>query len=235
MKAYPLYFVVAKLKQKQVHLMIIMVFAFKCIADFLLNGKDYEVSRPTVCLSALCGRSNCFWKHTGYIRNVLDNEEPVSVAVPRFRCKFCGLVISCLFSFLVPYRRFSAEVVGGSAEAYAAGSVASALLSYRKIAENLNCSRMAVFRWTEFLGKKAGKLRGQVQKEFMLAGGTWEELSAIPEDGRSPSSGKAKSEEKETLLNELFGLVEISKIFIGSTQRILEKLHTHFLRNIESK
>ena len=215
--------------------MIIMVFAFKCLSDYLLSGKDYEAPRPVVCPGEDCGLSNCFWKHTGFNRNVLDLDESVSVKVQRFRCKFCGLVVSCLFSFLVPYRRYSAEVVGNSVEVYATARVTKPLESYRRIAENLNCSRMAVFRWTEFLGKNAPKLQGQVQKEFMLTGGAWQELSAIPEGGKSPSIGRARSVEKESLLNDLFGLVEVSKVFLGSTQSVLEKLHAQFLKNIESR
>lgn len=215
--------------------MIIMVFAFKCLAEYLSEGKDYEVPRPEVCPGEDCGLSNCFWKHTGYSRDVLDLDQLVSVNVQRFRCKFCGQVVSCLFSFLVPYRRYSAEVIGGSVEVYATAPAAKAVESYMRIAGNLNCSRMAVFRWTELLGKNAQKLLVQAQKEFMLAGGAWEELSAIPEGGKSPSMGRAKSVEKKSLLNDLFGLVEVSKVFLGSKQSVLEKLHTHFLKNIESR
>lgn len=235
MKVYPPYFVVAKLKQRQVQTMIIIVFAFKCLAEYVSEGKDYEVSRPTVCPGEQCGQRNCFWKHTGYSRDVLGNDEPVSVRIERFRCKFCRLVVSCLFSFLVPYRRYSAAVVGNSAEVYATAPAAEPLESYRRIAENQNCSRMAVFRWTKFLGENAKRLQGQVQKEFMLTGGAWEQLSAIPEGGKCPSIGRTKSVAKASLLNDLFGLIEISKIFLSATESVLEKLHTQFLKNIESR
>lgn len=215
--------------------MIIIVFAFKCLADYLLNGKNYEVPRPQVCPSERCGLSDCFWKHTGYTRAVLDMEEPVTMKVQRFRCKFCGLVVSCLFSFLVSYRRYSAAVVGAGAEVYATAPVAKPLASYRRIAENLNCSRMAVFSWVGFLGEKAKRLQLQVQKEFVLAGGGWEQLSAIGEGGESPSMVRARSVEKASWLNDLFRLIEISKLFLGARERVLEKLHAQFLKNIESR
>ena len=214
--------------------MIIIDSAFKSLAEYLSDGKGYEVSRPAVCPWVSCGESNCFWKHTAYSRDVLDNEEPVSLTIQRFKCRYCGLVVSYLFSFLVPYRRYSATVVAGSAELYATAPVLKALASYRKIADNVGCARMSVFRWVESLGTKSQGLRSQVQKEFMLAGRAWQTLSAVPEEGKSPSAGRAKSTEKEKRLNELFGLVEISKVFFCSVESVLEKLHTYFLKNVES-
>lgn len=215
--------------------MMIIVSAFTCLADYRVNGKDYKTPRPAVCPSERCQQSDCFWKHTGFNRDVLDLDEPVTVRIERFRCKFCGLVVSCLFSFLVPYRRYSAEVVAAGAEDYATEPAAKPLGSYRRIAENLNCSRMAVFRWTGFLGRKAKRLQGQVQKEFILAGGGWEELAAIAEGGTSPSIARAKSAEKRSQLNDLVRLVELSKVMLAAAESVLFKLHAQFLKNIESR
>ena len=77
------------------------------------------------------------------------------------------------------------------------------LKSYRKIADNVGCTRMSVFRWVRLLATRAHDLRCQMQKEFMLAGGAWQTLSAVPEEGKSPSAGRAKSTEKEKRPNEL--------------------------------
>lgn len=214
--------------------MMIIDFAFKSLAEYLSDGKGYEVPRPDVCPLPLCSESNCFWKHTAYSRYVIENEVLVSLTIPRFRCRYCGLVVSYLFSFLVPYRRYSATVVADSADLYATAPVSKALASYRKIADNVGCARMSVFRWVESLGTKSQGLRSQVQKEFMLAGRAWQTLSTVSEEGKSPSAGRAKSTEKKKRLNELFGLVEISKVFFFSVKSVLEKLHTYFLKNVES-
>jgi hypothetical protein len=96
---------------------------------------------------------------------------------------------------------------------------------------------MSVFRWTDLLGTRSKRLHRQIQKEFMLAGLPWQGLSAVPEHPVSPSSVRAKSEEKKARLNGLLGLVELSKVFIGSAAAasVLEELHAYFLKNIESR
>jgi hypothetical protein len=94
---------------------------------------------------------------------------------------------------------------------------------------------MSVFRWTDFLGAKSHGMHCQVQKEFMLSGRPWQTLSAIPEQGTSPSSARAKSAGKMVRLNGLFLLIEISKVFFESAACVLEELHAHFLKNIESR
>src|SRR5271156_4431702 len=81
------------------------------VADqYVENGKDLEVERPSRCPRETCNRRDCFWRHTGYYRQVKEEDESVSVRIQRFMCRYCGLVISCLFSFLVPYRQGSARV-----------------------------------------------------------------------------------------------------------------------------
>jgi hypothetical protein len=94
---------------------------------------------------------------------------------------------------------------------------------------------MSVWRWVNSVGKKSLGLHGQVQKEYILSGQPWEMLSEVPEQGSSPSSSRAKSMTKMLQLNQLFLLIEISTLFFRSTTHVLEKLHTHFLNNIESK
>lgn len=215
--------------------MIIISFVFRSLAEYLVKGKELEVVRPDTCPKPSCRRKDCFWKHTAYSRQVQDGDEPVSIKIQRFKCRYCDLVVSCLFSFLVPYRRHSARVVADSIETYATAPATAPLESYRKLADDRGCTRMSVFRWTDFLGTKSRDLLCQVQKEFMLCGRPWQMLSSVPEHPTSPSSSRAKSQEKKEKLNGLFGLVEIAKAFIGSAEYVLEELHAHFLKNIESR
>ena len=99
--------------------MIIIVFAFKSLAEYLIRNVNYEVERPDSCPRRSCRRRHCFWKHTGYTRHAHDGGEPVLLRIQRFRCRYCHLVVSCLFSFLVSYRRYSAQIVAGCTEIYA--------------------------------------------------------------------------------------------------------------------
>jgi hypothetical protein len=214
--------------------MMIIYFTFKSLAEYLAAGNKTEVARPDEC--AFCRRRDCFWKHTGYDRLAQDgDEEAVSIRIQRFYCKYCTLVVSCLFSFLAPYRRHSAKIVGESVERYVTAPAIVPLESYRKIALDHNCGRMSVWHWVNNVEKKSLGLHCQVQKEFILSGRPWQMLSAVPEQSTSPSSDRAKSVGKKEQLNQLFLLIEISKLFFGSTACVLEKLHAHFLKNIESK
>jgi hypothetical protein len=215
--------------------MIIIVFAFKSLAEYMARSITYEVERPDSCPRRSCRRQRCFWKHTAYERHAQDGGEPVLLEIQRFRCRYCHLVISCLFSFLVAYRRHTAKIVSACIEIYATAPAVAPLESYRKLADDHGCSRMSVWRWVAFLAEKSDGLHGQVQKEFMLGGQPWQMLSSVPGKGTSPSSGRAKSAQKQECLNALFLLIEISKVFLGSVTSALEALHAHFLKNIESR
>jgi len=215
--------------------MIIIVFAFKSLAEYLNRNVNYEVERPDSCPRRSCRRRHFFWKHTGYTRHAHDGGEPELLRIQRFRCRYCHLVVSCLFSFLVSYRRYSAQIVAICTEIYATAPAIAPLESYRKIAGDQGCSRMSLWRWVKLLGKRSQDLQCQVQKEFMLSGLPWQKLSTVPEKAMSPSSCRAKSANKQEQLNGLFLLIEISKVFLGSVAVALEQLHAHFLKNIESR
>jgi hypothetical protein len=107
--------------------------------------------------------------------------------------------------------------------------------SYRKIADDGGWSRMSVFHWVDALAAKSRGLQAEVQKEYMLTGRPWQLLALVNEHATSSSSSRAKSVEKGERLNELLQLVEITKVFFGTAPCVLEKLHAHFLKNIESR
>jgi hypothetical protein len=52
------------------------------------------------------------------------------LAILRFRCGKCGKTVSRPLSWLVPYKRFSAEMIAGGVEAYEAAET-----SYRKVSD----------------------------------------------------------------------------------------------------
>jgi hypothetical protein len=158
-----------------------------------------------------------------------EGELAAEVTIQRFICKYCSLVISCLFSFLVAYRRYTASLIGQCVEAYGAKPN-----SYRKVAGSL-CGdiglRSSVFRWTNLLSVKASQLLLLVQKECMLMRRTWQELATVTEQGSCPNAWKAKSEKKSEQLNKLRQLIDMSRLLVLSG---LENLHAHFLKIVES-
>jgi hypothetical protein len=207
--------------------MIIHVSDFNSLGDYIAAGSKHEVERPKDCAS--CGNSACFWKHSTYNRIACEGELTAEVKVQRFICKYCSLVISCLFNFLVAYRRYTASLIGQCIEAYGAKPN-----SYREVAGNL-CGdigvRSSIFRWTNLLSAKASQLLLLVQKECILSGRSWQELAAVTEQVDCPNKWKAKSEEKGEQLNKLAQLIDMSQLLVADG---LEKLHAHFLKKVES-
>jgi transposase-like protein len=72
-------------------------FAGKNVLDFVL--------RPDVC--PRCGELHAFHNHGRYSRFV----DELEIWIARFRCTFCGLDVSILPSFAMPYRNRSVKVV----------------------------------------------------------------------------------------------------------------------------
>jgi hypothetical protein len=210
--------------------MMIHVSGLNSLSEHEAAGGKYEVERPRICPS--CGKSDCFWKHSTYSRTACEGELTAKVKIQRFICKYCSLVISCLFSFLIAYRRYTASLVGQCIEAY--GAQAN---SYRKVAEN-KCGdmgfRSSVYRWTKLLSVRAGRLLLLVQKECILMGRRWEELATVSEQRDCPNGWKAKSEKKGHQLNELAQLIDMSGLLVLCDKSILENLHAHFLKMVES-
>ena len=208
--------------------MMIHVSDFNSLENYVAAGGKYEVERPKTC--AACGRSNCFWKHSTYSRIACEGELTAEVKIQRFICKYCSLVISCLFSFLVAYRRYTASLIGQCIEAYGASPN-----SYREVAGSL-CGdiglRSSVFRWVNLLSVKARELLLLVQKECILSGRTWQELAAVTEQGDCPNGWKARSQKKGIQLNQLRQLVDMSRLLVADG---LENLHAHFLKMVESR
>src|ERR1700730_12427474 len=138
--------------------MIIPVNGVNTLADYI-RRKEYldKELRPLFCPS--CKREKTFWRHGGYERRVLMGVEDVAVRINRFRCGKCGLVASCIFSFMGPYLRFASGVVAQGIQSY--GEVE---ISYVKLASELTdlqsdspakpCSTQ-VFRWVERLARSA--------------------------------------------------------------------------------
>jgi hypothetical protein len=154
--------------------------------------------------------------------------------VPRFICSFCSRTISVLFSFLIPYRRFT-EAVSKAIQDYATKKT-----TYREEAEEVSVldfsgppkpSHVQVFRWVKFMAEKAESLLFLAQQELALKG-QWHLINES--DSQCPNSYKARTIGKADLLNKLAKLINLAAGLIGTSSNVLGYLHSYFLQNVES-
>lgn len=98
---------------------------------FELDGK-VEVLRPSRCLRPKeeCGSLEPLRKNGTYPRQVIYWGMLFVLAILRFRCGNCGKTVSRPLSWLVPYKRFSAEMIAAGVEAYVAEQT-----SYRNVSD----------------------------------------------------------------------------------------------------
>lgn len=212
--------------------MIIIDFSFRSLDEYRKAGKEARPKRPQKCPG--CGNTKCLWKHSAYYRKTTDGDETVDVRIGRFRCRYCHLVLSCIFSFLIPYRRHTTRVIAASVEEYAVTPLQiPQVASYRKIAGNRGCSRMAVFRWTDLLASRAELLHYQIQKEYILRGQDWRTLLQVGERRTLTNAALAHSAKKRNLLESLYLLAAISSLFLSTATDVFERLHTYFLKASE--
>src|SRR5580692_8293987 len=98
--------------------MIIPVSVPSTLVEYLKVKDQIDVPRPASCPK--CAATNTFWRHDHFERKAMEGELTGSVRIQRFLCRACGLAVSCLFAFLVPYRQFTAAIVAKAVEGYAA-------------------------------------------------------------------------------------------------------------------
>lgn len=102
------------------------------VRQFFELGGKVEVPRPSLCLRSKeeCGSLEPLRKNGTYPRQVIYWGMLFVLAILRFRCGKCGKTVSRPLGWLVPYKRFSAEMIATGVEAYV-----EALTSYRKLSD----------------------------------------------------------------------------------------------------
>jgi hypothetical protein len=93
------------------------------VKEFFIKQGEVEIPRPQQCLNSECGLKEPLWKNGSYIRQVIYWGFLFFVSINRFRCWRCSKTASCPYSWLIPYRRSSVEVVVAAIEAYASQEV----------------------------------------------------------------------------------------------------------------
>ncbi len=105
------------------------------VRQFFELGGEVEVARPSRCLrpKGECGSLEPLRKNGRYPRQVIYWGMLFVLAILRFRCGKCGKTVSRPLSWLVPYKRFSAEMIAAGVEAYV-----EAESSYRKVSDTVS-------------------------------------------------------------------------------------------------
>ena len=216
--------------------MILVDHSFSSLEDYRQRSMKFDVSRPEVCQG--CTRQDCFWKHGSYVRQASEGDECVDVRIQRFICRYadCRLIVSCLFSFLVPYRRYTAGFVAQAIEEYVEdGEPVEARRSYRRIADERGSSRMSVFRWTDLLSGRAKMLQYQIQKEHMMRGGSHQDCFQGKICSGSQNAKFALSVEKRERLENLSLVIAMARQFLLIVPVVLVDLYAYFLKMSESR
>ena len=102
------------------------------VRQFFELGGQVEVPRPSRCPRPKeeCGGLEPLRKNGKYSRQVIYWGMLFVMAILRFRCGKCGKTVSRPLGWLVPYKRFSAEMIAAGVEAYL-----EAETSYRKVSD----------------------------------------------------------------------------------------------------
>lgn len=219
--------------------MIILASVCGTLEEYLLAGGQPHVDPPASC--ARCFATAPFRRHSGYWRTAIEGKVTADIRVSRFRCRICNLVVSVLFGFLLPYRRFSVRAVAAAIEGYATQN-----LTYREQAEEVSGlagdgqestdsserTRPAVsqvFRWVKIVCNKTEWLLLQVQKELVLSG------KFVDITGKCPRAPHAKSEQKKFALNRLATVFAFGSQLLAASDKIASALHAYFLAFAETK
>lgn len=210
--------------------MIIPVIGIKTLEDYKRKLAEGTLDdRPTQC--PCCLNRDTFWKHGSYKRRVVCDGVTEMVRINRYACGTCGQSVSCLFSFLVPYRQFLSRDLAESIE-----RIASSDTTYLALAVELNdsdceplrpsCSQ--VFRWIDAFSKKASRILFAFQKEAVMRNSN---LVLDQDLVECPAATRSRNARKRQNLHEITEFVLMAKRILG--QRI-ENTHAFFLSEVET-
>jgi hypothetical protein len=215
--------------------MIIPVNGVDTLADYEARREDLDKNfRPVTCPT--CQKENTFWRHGKYSRKVFVGAEFVVVRINRFKCGDCALVVSCVFSFIVPYVRFAASTVSRAVQKFSDEES-----SYAELASEVSDlttdvppkpSSTQIFRWVHRLARRSKSLLFHLQKELVMRSSADLLRNFIPRE--APNEKHARSEHKRQLLRELAELAQMLRLFTQNTVDTIYTMHAFFLCEVES-
>ena len=156
--------------------MIVPVESIVCnsVLKFFEMGGNVEVPRPSRCPRPKeeCGSLEPLRRNGTYPRQVIYWGMLFVLSILRFRCGKCGKTVSRPLSWLVPYKRFSAEMIAAGVEAYVVVET-----SYRKVSDALS--------EPEFVEEKEDVRQTKLYRELLSKKGI---EAAVTKDGGSRPS-----------------------------------------------
>lgn len=211
--------------------MIILLFSVKSLLEYLAIS---VIERPGNC--PVCGISRPLWKHASYSRKVLDGSLEHTIAIFRFKCpsRECASVFTLLPAFLVPYRRYSANVQAQVIEGYLTKETTylNEAAGTAKIEEDqLPLSGSQAFRYVESVARRIEHILFLAQKELVMRVGItscrfWKRFC--------PNSNRAKSRKKRVQLNRMAQFIGILQVLLQKPETVLNDGREFFLNQAES-
>lgn len=183
--------------------------------------------RPDVCPQ--CERTGSFWIKGYYFRWAVEAEIETIIPVPRYKCRWCGLVVSVLYAFLVPCCQFTKQAMSSGVESYLLTDE-----TYRESAaaiagdnDEQRPDHSQVWRWVDKLVTQAvQKLMALLQRGCMVAGKEHELSDAHQNVCRNAI--RAHSIEKAAKLTSGLRTLILATIFLSLKQNFVAALQTYF-------
>jgi len=197
------------------------------------QGKGNELlvpKRPDTCPD--CSEKQSFWIKGYYFRWVVEGELAEVIPVPRYICKCCGLVLSVLFAFLVPYRQASLQSLVRGVQDYILRKT-----SYRKIASNIGNnedsiqrpSHSQIWQWVQlFATRSLQNLEIWMQRACVTAGKDKQATPAI-----CLNSIRAQSITKVRKLNSGRRLLALAWTLLEPRRNLVHALQTYFTEIVQ--
>jgi len=221
--------------------MIIPCTTFGSLEEYLSFGDAAKPQKPLKC--PRCGRRGTFQWHGSYWRKALEGQREAEIKIWRCRCQLCRLVVSLLYTFLLPYRRFTVRTVAAGVEGYICEPGTYRLWAYEIFclpperdgdhAVNADMSvtphYSQVYRWVKGMATHGEWLLHQVQKELMLLG------RIVANSMECPNASRALTVEKRNALNSLCTVLGFGRSIVPNLEEVARGLHAYFLSSAETQ
>jgi hypothetical protein len=215
--------------------LIIPVFGLNSIEEYLQHSEEVDKKvRPHFC--PRCKRKSSFWRHGKYSRKVQTERASFEIRINRFKCRDCGLVVSCVYSFLIPYAHYSLKTVATAVENFlefgGTYSQQAAELSDLAADKQFKPSATQIFKWVALLVSRSEQLHFQLQKEQLMrnANANFDSLPALTQ----PTKVSTRSAAKGARLKWLKSFSQNLSLFFGGCQLVFEVAHAFFFCKVES-
>lgn len=255
--------------------MKIPLFCGKSLAEFVKsgslegerkvrNGQPWKVFgvREPIPAPGSCPQENCqakevLHRHGSYCRQIIEGLMCFLLLIYRFRCRHCGKTVSRPYSFLIPYKRFTSQLVAKAIETY--GSLET---TYQEVSVELSVyepegtestvepegvvhdgccpARSTVFAWVDFASKRITNWLQWIIRELVRCGQT---AAIPPESGVSnPNAYKAGKDErywqqkfKPKELNNLAYALSTGSLLLHCEMDIVQSLREYFCGSSERR